>query len=119
MKPVIIGIANPYDSTPLDPRVIGSAGRRLWKMTGMPLYEYCNKFTLANVEDGPVPSPSGVIIVLGDEARRALKLRRIFFHPQVCDGRTYRCVPHPSGVNLFYNDPICRRLVRMLLKEVS
>jgi len=45
-------------------------------------------------------------------------LQKIYMHPQVIDGWTWRCLPHPSGRSPLYNDPVMRTLVGMVLCDV-
>jgi hypothetical protein len=42
----------------------------------------------------------------------------VLVHPQMAGGCTWRQIPHPSGRNLFYNDPRNRETVAMLLEEL-
>lgn len=42
----------------------------------------------------------------------------VFVHPVRAGGCTWRQIPHPSGRNLFYNDPKNREVVAMLLQEL-
>lgn len=64
------------------------------------------------------------VIILGNDVRRAMnsvlktKIQKMLIHPQVVDGVTYRFVPHPSGRNLFYNDPTNRELIASLLEDL-
>jgi hypothetical protein len=42
----------------------------------------------------------------------------LLVHPQEVVGCTWRQVPHPSGRNLWYNDPENRKVVELLLEEL-
>ncbi|HMF86654.1 MAG TPA: hypothetical protein VK575_01150 [Gemmatimonadaceae bacterium] len=99
------------------------SGWRLWKMLnescGMTREEYCEAFDRRNIEDEDFQIPDGaVVVVLGDEIRRHFRLERSLIHPRVRDGVCYRQVPLPSGSNPFYNDPLARRLVAMMLEDL-
>lgn len=45
-------------------------------------------------------------------------VHRLFVHPQVVDGVTWRLLPHPSGRSTIYNDPVIRTLAGLLLADV-
>ena len=45
-------------------------------------------------------------------------LPKLLVHPQEVAGCTWRQVPHPSGRNLWYNDPENRKVVAMLMEEL-
>lgn len=63
--------------------------------------------------------PGSVVILLGREVQKAFAIPRVLIHPQVRgNGVTYRQIPHPSGRCHFYNDPVNRSLVAMMLKEL-
>ena len=69
--------------------------------------------------------PAGsTVVLLGNDVARAFSpvlskaLQRILIHPQVIDGITWRLVPHPSGRTQFYNDPVLRSVVGMLLSDL-
>lgn len=42
----------------------------------------------------------------------------LLVYPQQAGGCTWRQIPHPSGRNLFYNDPKNREVVALLLEEL-
>jgi hypothetical protein len=58
------------------------------------------------------------VVVLGAQTRDALRLRHELVLPIVEHGVTWRQLPHPSGRNLWYNDPECAALAAMLLEEL-
>ena len=63
------------------------------------------------------------VILLGAEVRACVgnvlsdKIKPILIHPQVIDGVTWRCLPHPSGRSTLYNDPVVRMLAGMVLAD--
>ena len=162
MKPIIVGINNPYSGEPrnaLAPYPERSAGHRLWKtlhelnFMGGPVTDhrvikvsydrqaYMDAFDRVNLFEGTSYSrastrkhvvgqkfirtlPQGaIVLLLGMEVRECLNtalsrpLKKIPFHPQVIDGITWRCVPHPSGRSPVYNDPIMRLVVGITLAD--
>jgi hypothetical protein len=42
----------------------------------------------------------------------------LLVHPQEAGGCTWRQIPHPSGRNLFYNEPKNREVVALLMEEL-
>lgn len=75
------------------------------------------------------------IVLLGQEVRAAfdfvlksaapfqlgdkpIGLPPLIIHPQEAGGCTWRQIPHPSGRNLWYNDPENRKVVELLLEEL-
>jgi hypothetical protein len=58
------------------------------------------------------------IVLLGEKVRRAFGLPKQLVHPIVRDGVIYRQIPHPSGRNHFYNDPVQRALVAVMLEDL-
>jgi hypothetical protein len=61
-----------------------------------------------------------VVLVFGEEPRKALGLEKLLVHPQrdlLCD-ITWRQLPHPSGRCYWYNEPECRELAADLLAEL-
>jgi hypothetical protein len=42
----------------------------------------------------------------------------LLVHPQEAGGCTWRQIPHPSGRNLFYNEPKNREIVALLMEEL-
>jgi hypothetical protein len=125
---IILGLQNPYDGEALAPEPINSAGWRLWRMTGLTREEYL-RIDRRNLLSDDVPwddepgaffarslQPGDIVVALGDEVRRALGLRKQLIVPVARDGVTYRQIPHPSGRNLFYNDPVNTKLVERMLR---
>lgn len=147
MRPLLLGMNNPHHDDPrydLYPSPKGCTGWRIWKMlsdrTGATKHDYVQQFSRRNLVRGRkwrrdrveaaalqvtfFAKPGTTVVLLGDEVRRAMNLvlggrvDKILIHPQVVDGVVYRCVPHPSGRNRFYNDPAARELVALLLEEL-
>lgn len=143
MRPILIGMSNPYGSEPahaLFPVPASSAGGRLWAMLHdvrpeLSRHSYISRFDRRNLCNGPwvsaaghrnagamLPFPPGSqVVLLGDAVRRAFGLRPLLLHP--CPDFpqadvTVRQLPHPSGRNLFYNDPTHRLLAGLLLSEL-
>lgn len=64
-----------------------------------------------------------VVLLLGAEVRQCVGsvlsriIKPILIHPQVIDGITWRCLPHPSGRSTSYNHPVVRMLVGMVLAD--
>jgi len=122
MRPLILGHQNPHDDLPdLSPRRPGTSGWRLWKMlngrTGISMAEYERAFRFNNLENH-TSVIEGVVVVLGDHVRRAVGIDKILIHPQVVNGVEFRLIPHPSGRCLFYNEPLNRELVAMMLEDL-
>jgi hypothetical protein len=59
-----------------------------------------------------------VVVVLGEGPRRALDLPRQLIRPVSRLGVVWRQIPHPSGRCRFYNDPVARAVVALLLEEL-
>lgn len=125
MRPILLGIDNPYSKDvahALLPHPKNCAGWRLWKMindvSGMTKEEYAAKFDRRNLVDELPIANGSVVVLLGEEVRQAFGLKKLLIHPQVKNKVTYRQVPHPSGRCLFYNDPVMRRLVGIMLEDL-
>lgn len=134
MRPLILGMCSPIPGC-LHPRIPGAAGNRLWKMTGMSLYEYELTFERMNViKDGEWDTETArvrgrrlrmrlrrrKVVVLGWSAWRALCLpdTTAYFLDHLTEAEYY-FVPHPSGRNRYYNDPRHRRRVGNLLRRIA
>lgn len=140
MSAVLVGMNNPYSlsaENALLPSPAGCTGHNIWKMlnelTGATRSEYAKAFDRRNLVLGKFCAtrardaatamtfpPGSVVVALGEEVRRAFDLPRQLIDPWEDEDRgvTWRQVPHPSGRNHFYNDPVQRRLVAMLLTEL-
>jgi hypothetical protein len=137
MKTLIVGMNNLDPRFDLYPVPKGCTGWHLWKMlhdrTGASKVEYVRTFDRKNIVYGRrwdrrsarkfSASPGSTVILPGEEVRRAVseqigsEISKLIIHPQVFGNVTYRYVPHPSGWNRFYNDPIQRELIAMLLQD--
>lgn len=146
MKNMIVGMTNPLGDDPrmaLFPSPERSAGHRLWRMlhevSGATRVEYRDGFDRRNLvvgewnanaakdgaarlrEELELPRPGGrplTVVALGREVAAALDMSFELISPVVRDGVIWRQVPHPSGRNLFYNDPVHRMMVGVLLEEL-
>lgn len=143
-KPVLIGMNNPLwrgaAGYELYPAPEGCTGHRLWRMlnerTGAFRRDYLDTFDRRNLVTGNVGydydiakstadnifrefwGSGRVVVLLGEDVRRAFGHPRLLLHPQVIGGCTWRQVPHPSGRNLWYNSQENRNLVAVLLEEL-
>lgn len=143
MKPILLGMANPHSDDPalaLAPDPPGSAGWRLWKMLsdhrGVERDEYLARFDRRNLLPGrdwdagaaavagrgfvSALKPGSAVVVLGQEAWRALGLG---LKPKPASSRRasssrWIYLPHPSGRNLWYNDALNRWTAAALLAEL-
>lgn len=139
MKAVLLGRDNPRSLDPryaLYPRPRGCAGHRLYEtlreVSGASLTDYRDGFDRRNLVTGPwsreagrraaegftPPQEGTIVVVLGQDVARALSLAPTLIDPQERDGRIYRVVPHPSGRNPWYNEPMNRLVVGLLLEEL-
>lgn len=140
MRPVLIGMNNPISSRPeyvLYPEPAGCTGWRLWKMletrTGASKRDYIRAFERFNLVGGKqwsmpearkeavrlMPELQGrVVVLLGQPVREAFRVPRLLIHPQEVDGVIFRQLPHPSGLNLWFNSETNRSLASMLLEEL-
>jgi len=82
--------------------------------------EYLRSFDRVNLSDiSSLDVADGTtLVLLGDEVRRHFNLPKVFLHPIERNGIYYRQIPHPSGVNHFYNDHAMRSLVGQMLNEL-
>lgn len=139
MRPIILGMNNPKSGDPdkvlLPTDEPGSAGNRLWSMSGRTEAEYLLAFErrnllsilswdrasatvaasnfLSTIQDGQV------VIGLGKEVWQAL-IRAGLLQKKMRRERGIRFyfIAHPSGKNLHYNDPKNRAEVRSLLRRL-
>lgn len=140
MKPVLLGMNNPYGGDPkyvLAPFPARSSGHRLWEMLnercGAFRIDYMKRFERRNLLGTKTWSPTAAriaavgllgelqgreVVVLGREPADALGLPRQLVLPVNYLGVRWRQLPHPSGRNLWYNDPINRAIAGLLLEEL-
>jgi hypothetical protein len=131
-RPLLVGQSNPYVrmdkfAEALYPAPEGCTGHRLWRMinevSGMSRQEYVEKFARTNLDESDLKekvTAADVIVLLGRVAwghfRLPAKVRPL-------DGiyrgdKHFALVPHPSGRNLWYNDPANRRAVGEFLSAL-
>lgn len=140
MTSVLMGMNNPLSQKPehaLYPYPPGCTGYRIWmmlrtKLPEMTRLEYLRGFERTNLVVGSwsitkarrraaeLPSlyAGRTVVVFGERARAALDLPKKLIHPHEKDGVTWRQLPHPSGLNHWYNDPEHRELAASLLFEL-
>lgn len=145
MDTLLLGMNNPHHDDPeydLWPGPKNCTGWRIWQMlysrTGATQSDYIRAFHRRNLVRGrtwdkskignsvtqlsPLMNPGTTVVLLGDLVLSAVndlfRVKKILIHPQEVQGITYRFVPHPSGRNLFYNDPVQKELVAMLLEDL-
>lgn len=144
MKPLLVGEANPYGSDPhyaLYPYPRGCAGHRLCeKVMGLTDREYLTRFERVNL----CPSrwsareareraaalldeyPRAPVVLLGARVTAAFHHP---FHPFTAwrmgddavlgRGRTFACLPHPSGLSRAWNAPGAFDRARAVLREAG
>lgn len=133
MKPILLGMNNPHSADPahaLYPSPEGCSGHRLWKMiyeaSAMTRAEYVRLFDRRNLCQGSwnaraAPAlgdefrkslvPGTRVVVLGQKVWRALGLNMTTVRPRtrVRDSKfSFYYLPHPSGLNQYYNDAMNR-----------
>jgi len=121
---IILGMCDPSGKGALLPYDAGSAGHRLWKMSGMDLKTWLASFERVNLLPGKrwderealrcakkflARRKGKPVIALGLQVRKALEasggdLRGVVF------------LPHPSGRSLAYNSPQARQGLRAILE---
>lgn len=141
MEPVVIGMNNPHSDDPsmaLAPFPERVAGWRLWHMvhevTGIMRREYKRRTDRRNLLTGRDWDPVAArresedlwetledrsVLVLGQSVRRVLWLP--VEEPLVWRedrGVRWCLVPHPSGLNRWYNDPLNRLAVGLRMEEL-
>lgn len=143
-RPLILGMNNPLSDDPeydLYPYPEGSAGHRLWKMIpgDVSRRAYLDAFDRRNLlrarqwdpraarEAARVLTPElegRLVLVLGTQVRAALGLPvaepLARASAAVGDGASFEwiAVPHPSGLNRWYNDQVNCAAVGELLREL-
>lgn len=140
MRPVLLGMNNPLSQRPehaLFPRPSGCTGNRLLRLLQRRVPEaterdYLRAFDRRNLlvgawsnarareaaRDLSVPLAGRTVVVLGGAVRRALGLPEQLVHPVEMDGVTWRQLPHPSGLNHWYNSEECKDVAALLLEEL-
>lgn len=142
-RPVLLGMSNPYDRRPqlaLYPVPSASSGGRLCAMMlavdpDVTRAAYIRAFDRRNLLTGTWSDAAAeeagrwarqalmgrIVVVLGRRVWDALDLPRQ--HPDVlpwCDRHdtTWRRLPHPSGMNRWYNSAENRLVAGLLLREL-
>jgi hypothetical protein len=137
LRPIIIGMNNPISDVPehaLWPDPPNCAGWRLQQMSGLSKHEYLRAFERRNLLIGPWlyvravkaandmrPELAGRrVVLLGAEVRRAFGFKDNAQHGTTdLFSTTWYFLPHPSGRNLWYNDPANVKVAETLLKELA
>jgi hypothetical protein len=141
LKPVLLGMNNPYSERPdraLAPLPVNSAGGRIHKMlrarTGATKSQYMRAFERRNLldrvewcaveaaaraQDLVTDLQGREVVVFGWVVAEALGLPKdVIIHPFEHRGVLWRRVPHPSGRNLWYNKRENTAMVELLLEEL-
>lgn len=142
-RTVLIGANNPLSSDSdraLYPYPEGATGWRLWRIFndayGTPRSQWLQIFDRRNVMGGKTWNMDRAritgrtlrnelvqasAVVFGHDARVALRLpERPWLVPTVeDDGLVWRFAPHPSRRNMYYNDPVARQNVALMLWELA
>lgn len=139
-KPLLLGMNNPHSDDPefdLYPYPDGCAGHRLWKLCpeGTSRRQYLDAFERRNLlrarewavaearraAEQLIPTLDGrLVLVLGTSVRSAMGLPRVHpltEHAFAQRGVAFRWIalPHPSGGNLWYNNPENQQRTMQLL----
>lgn len=137
-KPLIVGMNNPYGTDPyyaLYPLPVHSAGGRLYQMlkeaTGISRHRYLEVFDRINLCSGPWSLPAAretadaisraahtTIVMLGKDVQRAFCMSLEPLESCVLDGATFHALPHPSGLNPWYNQFDNRQRAKELLRRL-
>lgn len=141
MKPVILGMTNPYGADPrmaLYPHPSTSAGGRLLKFSGLQKATYLSAFDRRNVMTGTwVMSEARklqpalreelagrTVVLLGAPVNSIMRggtpheLAPPFRWTPDGRGGWMAKVPHPSGLNPFFNNPLHQHLLAIFLEEL-
>jgi hypothetical protein len=138
-RPYILGLSQPQpNAPPLCPRVPGSAGNRLWVMvnevSGITQDEWLSSTQRVNIlTDAVLPRDyrgaarrrgewlaplirGRTVVLLGSDVSYAVghDLPPLVWAKEM----DWIMVPHPSGKNVFYNNPIHRLAVGILLTDL-
>jgi hypothetical protein len=139
VRPFILGLNNPQGNEALFPDPPGCAGHRLWLMvheeTGISAHDWLRRTQRVNLlSDRVLPRDyrgaarrrgawlatqlgGRTVVLLGNAVAAAVGH---VAPPLVWCGsdRDWVMIPHPSGKNLFYNNPVSRAAVGILLADV-
>lgn len=142
-KPILIGMNNPVSSSPgheLYPYPPGCTGHRILEMLQSRIPEvtrrqYLERFERRNLVphklfdkkiareyaskmEYELFGSGRQVVLFGADVAAAFGHPRLQIHPQMIGGTTWRQVPHPSGLNRWYNEGNNRVVVSMLLEEL-
>ena len=138
MRPYVLGLNNPQGNPPLSVDPPGGTGDRLWRMIneagGVSAEDWLKGTQRANLLSDPVLPrdyksaanrrgeylatliASRTVIVLGQVVATPVGHTE---PPLVWNKeRNWVMIPHPSGRNMFYNNPVHRAAVGALLNDV-
>jgi hypothetical protein len=142
VKPVLLGMNNPLSGRPdyaLYPHPPGCTGHRLWKFSGLDQDVYLNEFERRNVLDGKawsMPEARKVqarlraeftgrtVVILGSPVNSIMRggtpheLAPPFSWTPDGAGGWRAKVPHPSGLNPFFNDALHKALLAVFMEEL-
>lgn len=144
MKPLIVGEAPSKNEDPPTP-ISGRIGKRLAACAGLTLEEFLERFERVNllqvrqdtkekgfefdlpaaIESGRLLveriEPGRTVILLGKRVADAVGCAKDYFEPhRLRNGATLYVVPHPSGVNRWYNEPTnALRMARFMRNVVD
>lgn len=141
MKPLLLGMNNPLSDEPefdLFPYPQGSAGWRLWKMLpeGTTRRDYLDAFDRLNLlrarewNMAAARTAAGLlgpalagrrVVLLGTQVRAALGFAAtepFVWHKCVIPPFKWAAMPHPSGRNLWYNQPTNKAAAAAFLLEL-
>jgi len=134
----LIGMNNPLSERPgyaLWPDPERSTGWRIWKMlesrTGATKADYLRAFHRYNLGkerrfhsenareywqeiEQDLYDNFDTIVLLGAAVRKAAGV----ILPQLYVSRSLIAIPHPSGLNRWYNDPLNKSMVELILEEL-
>lgn len=141
-KPLLVGEA-PSKNEPLPRPLEGRVGRRLAEYAGLTFEQYIERFDRVNLLDVRQDTkekgfefdmdaarlsarqlmttiePGRVVLLLGRRVAEAVGAVKNYFEPtRLVDGTTLYVLPHPSGVNRWWNEEANREQVRTFLRSI-
>lgn len=142
MRPLIIGEAPARTGDPRRP-LLGRSGSRLAKLCGLDLQDYARRFARANVlEQWPGRLTKGdafdlptarlracvlrrrfvggrLVVLLGRRTALAFGLRCAYLQPERVACANVVVLPHPSGINRWWNEPENVRRASSFLRRAA
>lgn len=142
-RPVLLGMNNPVSSNPdhaLYPHPPGCAGYNLQQMSGLSRSEYLRLFDRQNLISGRAWNEAEAraarpelrerlagrtVVLLGSPVNSAMRagtdheLAPIFVWRPDGHGGWMAKVPHPSGLNRQYNQPLVRECLAIFMQELA